>query len=167
VRVGERAEEHALHRAEDRRRRPDAEGEGENGHDRERWCLRELAEGVADVLPQLREVFSAPHLPLPLCTDGPAGGPYVVDVPEAAERLGARRGGGHPRRGELAGEHLHMEVELRPDFLVDARPPEHRLELPPEAAGSHHRRVSAPPVSPAAGSASRRRRTRRTAPSPP
>ena len=90
--------------------------------------LRSCRHGKRDILRELREVFRAAHVVVPLFADGAAGRVDPVDVPEPPNRGLARLGRMHPLFDELARAHLDVKGELRVDFVFDAGSPETRAE---------------------------------------
>ncbi len=154
VGIGQGAEEHRAHRAEDRGVGPDGEHQGEDGDRGERRRPAKVAEGEPDVMPQLGQVLGPAHVALVLQAQLPAARADLGQVAEAPQRLGPRIRLAPPPCDQLAGDHLEVEVQLLVHLVGHAPAPEHRLSpaagwgRPPRrtrrSAGSRRRAVSGP-----------------------
>ena len=125
---GQWPEDDGLHGAEDRGRCADAEREGQHGDDSEAGALRELPACKRDVLGELREILSATHLVVPLFSNRPTDGVHLGDVSKSSNGRLARLGRMHALLDELPRAHLHVEGQLRVDFILDGSAPEPRAE---------------------------------------
>jgi hypothetical protein len=108
--VGEGFEEHAVDDRENRAVRADAEGQGENRGDGQRWCSDREPHRRAQIVRQLVQQSPAPLLPALLFG--------LRDAAEVDPRLTL---GGRPRHAapEVGGDLLvEMEAELLVDLLI-------------------------------------------------
>jgi hypothetical protein len=97
----------------------------------------QLARAEDQILPQLREVLSAPNLLVTLGAIAPALGVDRRAVAKASARFSLRGLACHAPRHELAGGHLDMEGELVVHLAFDRAVPEpsFRLQPPPRGRG--------------------------------
>ena len=109
VRVGKRAEQHAVHHAEDRRIRADPERHRRDHHQRKPWVPPQVPPPVADVLAQR---FEQPRQP---------GLTHVVldpiDATNRAERGPPRLADRHPATDVTLRQHVDMELEFAIEIL--------------------------------------------------
>src|SRR5687767_4689074 len=101
VLVGKRVEEQPAHDAEDRRVGSDAEGERDDGDERESWTATQLPHGIAHVLSPALEPLAQLDDASATAIGRAAEAPRVVHVAEAAQRLATRSLLGEPLRHQV------------------------------------------------------------------
>jgi hypothetical protein len=100
----QRAEDHRIHQAEDRRVGPDSQGERQDGHRGESQCLSHRSDGVADVLPKLVDEAQPPRLP--------AFFHHALHTAELETRAPRRFCRRDASAHEVAGVRIHVEAHL-------------------------------------------------------
>ena len=115
----QRAQQHSIHRAEDGRIRANPKRKGENGDGGEAWIAAELAEAVAEVLPEFLEQARAQCFPA------------LFLVILVAAKLDARLPLGLTAGNSLPLQVRHAQGKVRAELLVhlalDAAPVEQEI----------------------------------------
>jgi len=110
MRHRQRAQAYRVEQLEDRRVRPDAEREREDGDDGKSWIEPQQSQAVSQVLPDRLEEAEGVHA-VDLLAD-------LRDVAQLAARRVARLGAAHPARDVLVGLDRQMRVELARPLVV-------------------------------------------------
>ncbi len=125
IRVRKSAQEHRVGHAEHGRRRADAEGEGEDGHDGVTGRAAKGAQTMPHVLSQALPPQASPRAAGRLAHD-----PYVAEL-AARCRLGAVAG--FSARHPIAHRHGEVHLDLGVEFLLAAAAPQRHDALPSSA----------------------------------
>ena len=104
--VGQRSQQHGIHHAEDGRVRADAQGQSDDGNNRERRAATQHAEAVADVLPDGFHQNDSSNIASSLFD--------LLDAAEVGHRFGTSRLRRHPLFDEL----LSLHVDVKSNFVI-------------------------------------------------
>ena len=135
--IGERQrrEEHAVDHGEHHRRGARSEREREQRDRREGGAAPQIAERVADVLPQIVEPPRAARVAAALF--------HLLGPAERQPRQAARLLGRHPARDEIRRVRVEMEPQLALEQLLHPAAPQHALPPGHSAPASDMRRITA------------------------
>src|SRR5262249_4424464 len=118
--IWELSNEEHVHRAEDRRRCADPDGEGKHGDGGERGTTAQAAHGVAKVVQEIVEMFVEAHASLPKVSGMVKVFADAIDVgAKSADGLEARVVVSHPSSHEGLDARRDDGVELLVDLGVD------------------------------------------------
>ena len=119
LRVRQRLEQHAVHDAEDRGVRADAECQRQHRHGGERRRPPEHAQRIRDILAEIREELHASNVTRVVGVDVAAIVLRVLEISEPPARLVQRRFGRGSLGHELLCPHVQMKAQLFLDVVVD------------------------------------------------
>ena len=122
VREGQRAQQHRIHHAEDRRVDANAKAERQDGGHRERWTFPKDAHGKTEVLSQVVEDRYAAAIAV-LFFD-------LLEPAEADERIAPRGLRRHTGAEIVVDVQLQMTLELRLQIAFVPAGPDHRSQSP-------------------------------------
>src|SRR5262245_47879297 len=108
--VGQRAEQHAVNHAENRRVGADTQSQRDDGSQCEAWFLRQHSKAIAEVLPEIFEPSHAPRVATTLLR--------LLDSTESLASRVARLLRIHPRPDVLLGLSLDVIAQLLVKFAL-------------------------------------------------
>jgi hypothetical protein len=124
----ERLQDHGVDRAEDGRRRANAQRQRQQCHGGKPGILEELPRREREVLSKFTEILCAFHMPVSPCAESAQCDPRPFDVAGATLRLAPRRHRIHAALDEIAHAHLEVKRQFVVDFVGDGWSPEHAVK---------------------------------------